>query len=233
LQPIVKHPVVRAFSIENIDSFSLLVKSIEEDGFTLPVIVNSGVSSPHLKDMIIDGEHRWRAAQVLGMQAVPVVYKDEDEAQMRTSTLRHNKARGHHDALLEAKVLNDLVGEIGVDELSSGLNLDPVELEVMVEKAKDFTSMQDLSALSEPELLIGLASQNLTGENAQIVAARHGMIDAKNVLNQQNSDQLTAEAGQSVRIELIYHGEDADFIRSVVAKHGSAHTALLYLCSER
>ena len=32
---------------QNVDSFDLLIKSIQEDGFTLPVIVNSGITHPH------------------------------------------------------------------------------------------------------------------------------------------------------------------------------------------
>jgi len=192
---------------QNVDSFDLLIKSIQEDGFTLPVIVNSGITHPHLRDMIIDGEHRWRAALVLAMPEVPVIYKDMDEAMMRASTLRHNKARGHHDALLEAQVIKGLAGEMSLDELSQGLNIDSVELDIMLSKAEDFTSMEDVASLSEEASLDELAGQGLTGDNAQIVAHRHGIIGSGAVLNAQNNVQAKQEAGQFVRVELIYSGE--------------------------
>lgn len=217
---------------QNVDDFDLLVKSIEEDGFTLPVVVNSGETDAKLHNVIIDGEHRWRAAQVLGMPAVPVIYKDMDEGTMRASTLRHNKARGKHDAMLESKVLADLVGEIGADELSSSLNLDPVELDVMMSKALDFTSLEDLAALGEDDALETLAGRNVTGDNAQIVAKRHAMIDSKNALSQQNSNQLANEAGKTVRVELIYHGDDAEFMRKFVGQFTNSREAILSLCSQ-
>lgn len=216
---------------QSVDSFTLLCKSIEEDGFTLPVIVNSGITHPHLKDMIIDGEHRWRAALVLAMPEVPVVYKDMDEASMRTATLRHNKARGHHDALLEAQVLKSLVGEIGVQELSEGLNIDPVALDVMLDKASDYTSMSDLASLNEAETLEMLESQGLTGEAASTIAHRHGIIDSTEELSKQNNAQLSNESGQNVRIDFVYSGEEAAFMRSLVGKYGSARETVMALVS--
>ena len=217
---------------QNIDSFDLLIKSIQEDGFTLPVIVNSGIANPHLKDMIIDGEHRWRAALVLAMPEVPVIYKDMDEAMMRASTLRHNKARGHHDALLEAQVIKGLAGEMSLDELSQGLNIDAVELDIMLSKAQDFTSMEDVASLSEEASLEELAGQGLTGDNAQIVAHRHGIISSGDVLNQQNNAQAKHESGQNVRVELIYAGVQAEIMRTIVAKHKTAHEAIQFLVGE-
>lgn len=213
---------------QSLDNFELLCKSIQEDGFTLPVVVNSGITDESLRDMIIDGEHRWRAALVLAMPEVPIIYKDMSEGEMRASTLRHNKARGHHDHLLEAQIIKELVGEIGVEELSAHLNMDSVELDIMLEKANDFTSMEDVALVTEGEILDQLATQGLTGENAKIVAKRHGMIGADAVLENENRVQLSNEAGQNIRVELIYSGEEAEYMRGVVLKHESAHNAILY-----
>lgn len=212
---------------QSIDSFDLLVKSIETDGFTLPVVVNSGESDPALRNMIIDGEHRWRAAQVLEMAEVPVVYKDMDEAQMRASTLRHNKARGHHDVLLESKVLRELAQEVGTDELMEGLNLDAVELDVMLTNANSYTDAEDMAQLTEGEVLEGLAEQGLTGENAKTVAHRHAIIGSKDELAKSDKTTLSNESGQSVRIEFIYSGQDADYMRAFVRKMRSAREAIL------
>lgn len=218
---------------QSLDSFELLVKSIEEDGFTLPVVVNSGETNSALRNMIIDGEHRWRAAQVLEMIEVPVVFKDMDEAEMRASTIRHNKARGHHDPLLEAQVLKELVGQMDVEELKASLNLDDVEMSVMLDKAESFTSADDIAQLIEGENLDELASQNLTGEHAQTVARRHAIIDSGGKLSEQDSQTLENESGQNVRIELIYSGEAAEFMRSFVRNAGSPREAILSLVSKK
>ena len=82
--------------------FELLLKSMEEDGFTQPIIVQQSTK------MIVDGEHRWRAATVLGYTEIPVVFVEMTPEQMRIATLRHNRARGSEDLELSVQVLRDL-----------------------------------------------------------------------------------------------------------------------------
>lgn len=99
------------------EEFALLKHSIETDGFTLPVVAN-------LDNTIIDGEHRWRAALALELKAIPVVVLDLDETRMKLSTIRHNKARGSHDADLEALIYKDLEQLMGRDFITSQLMVD-------------------------------------------------------------------------------------------------------------
>jgi ParB-like chromosome segregation protein Spo0J len=212
---------------QSVTSFELLVKSIEEDGFTLPVVVNSGVTDQHLRNMIIDGEHRWRAAQVLNMPEVPVVYKDMSEADMRVSTIRHNKARGHHDSVLEAKVLQELAGSVDSAELKESLGLDDVELDVMLKKAGDYTDAAALSELSMNENLEALTEQGLTGAAAQTVAQRHGVANAHKALSEQTKQTLQNETGKNVRLEFIFSGEDADFMKLMVSHYQTAKNFIL------
>lgn len=80
--------------------FELLVKSMTEDGFTQPIVAIRN------ERVIVDGEHRWRAARHLGYDKVPVVFVDMTMEQMRISTLRHNRARGSEDIALSAEVLS-------------------------------------------------------------------------------------------------------------------------------
>lgn len=83
------------------DEFELLCKSMEEDGFTQPIIVQQD-------GIIVDGEHRWRAAHALKMKEIPVVIVEYTEAQRKIATLRHNRARGSEDVELSTDVLRDL-----------------------------------------------------------------------------------------------------------------------------
>lgn len=82
--------------------FELLCSSMLEDGFTTPVLVHKATRE------IVDGEHRWRAAQQLGLKEIPVVFVDMTNEQMRISTLRHNRARGAEDIEMTVKILQDL-----------------------------------------------------------------------------------------------------------------------------
>jgi len=81
--------------------FELLCKSMEEDGFTQPIIAQQD-------GIIVDGEHRWRAANALKMKEIPVVFVEYTEAQRKIATLRHNRARGSEDIELSTDVLRDL-----------------------------------------------------------------------------------------------------------------------------
>jgi len=83
------------------DEFELLCRSMEEDGFTQPIIAT-------MDGTIVDGEHRWRAAHALKMKDIPVVFVDYTEAQRKIATLRHNRARGSEDVELSTDVLRDL-----------------------------------------------------------------------------------------------------------------------------
>lgn len=86
--------------------FQLLCQSMTEDGFTQPIVAvvmnQEHLDSPKFKGnasyslgdlVIVDGEHRWRAAGTLGLTEVPVVVTPMTPDQMRIATLRHNRAR--------------------------------------------------------------------------------------------------------------------------------------------
>jgi len=74
-----------------VDSFNLLLKSLCMFGFTQPIVVRKGTNE------IIDGEHRWRAAGVIGLELVPVTFIDLTDEERRLATIIHNSARGTHD----------------------------------------------------------------------------------------------------------------------------------------
>lgn len=118
--------------------FDLLKRSMTDDGFTQPVIVQKSSMR------IVDGEHRWKAARELGINPIPVVLVEMSDEQMKVATLRHNRARGEHDIELEAAVLRDLQALGAGDWAQAGLGMDDLEWERMLE---------DIPA---PEALAGL-----------------------------------------------------------------------------
>ena len=107
--------------------FELLCRSIEEDGFTQPIIVN------RTSNRIVDGEHRWRACKAIGLATVPVVYVDFTQEQAMISTLRHNRARGSENINMAADVLKELKEMGTLDHAADSLLLDPLDLKIMLE----------------------------------------------------------------------------------------------------
>lgn len=73
----------------------LLKKSIEEDGYTMPIVVYYDEKND--KYIIIDGFHRYRCAiEYFQLDEIPATVIDKPIENRIASTIRHNRARGVH-----------------------------------------------------------------------------------------------------------------------------------------
>jgi len=108
--------------------FELLKRSIEEDGFTQPVIVARCDLEHVCNGVIVDGEHRWRAVQALGHADIAIVKVPMDLAQAKIATLRHNRARGTEDIEMATDVLRDLERLGALEWAADSLDLSDDEL---------------------------------------------------------------------------------------------------------
>jgi hypothetical protein len=121
---------------ETEDEFLMLLASMREDGFTTPILC--------LPDgTIIDGEHRWRAAQELGLEKVPVVKVSMGDAQRKIATMRHNRARGQDDTAAVAALMLDLEKLGALDWAQDALRLSDEEMRRLTAMAD--TVAEDLS----------------------------------------------------------------------------------------
>lgn len=85
---------------ESEDQFAQLVAEIQEDGFDDPLVVtpwedypDAVGDEPHYR--IIAGEHRWRAAKVIGYTELPCFVKEGwDEQKEKLKTVRRNLLSG-------------------------------------------------------------------------------------------------------------------------------------------
>jgi ParB-like chromosome segregation protein Spo0J len=107
--------------------YELLRRSVEEDGFTQPVLVAED------RETIVDGEHRWRIMQDLGHEEIPIVVVPMGIAQAKIATLRHNRARGSEDIELATDVLRDLERLGALDWAADSLDLSDAELQRLLE----------------------------------------------------------------------------------------------------
>jgi len=73
----------------------LLKKSIEEDGYTMPIVVYYDKEND--KYIIVDGFHRYRCAkEYFKLEEIPATIIDKSIGERIASTIRHNRARGTH-----------------------------------------------------------------------------------------------------------------------------------------
>ncbi len=92
---------------------ALLITSIEQDGYTMPIVTN-----PEEKVIrIVDGFHRRQAEQRSArikkstMGRLPVTFIREEQrglSDRMAATIRHNRARGSHDIDLMANIVREL-----------------------------------------------------------------------------------------------------------------------------
>lgn len=221
--------------------FELLLKSMEEDGFTQPIIVQKKTK------MIVDGEHRWRAAKTLGYTEIPVVYVDMTPEQMRIATLRHNRARGSEDLELSVQVLRDLQELGALDWAQDSLMLSDEEVNRLLEDipVPEALANDEFSQSWEPDELSSDDS-NIKDTNArQINGTTHGgeMITAASskavetikerqalIDKAKNSEEreMARQQTKLYRVSLIFANEEAEIIEKVLGKEPA--TKLLELC---
>lgn len=94
--------------------FNLLITSIKEDGYTMPIYVN-----PEQKNkVIIDGFHRRICLQRnkdisnSTFNRLPITIANENKRDVSNriaSTIRHNRARGNHDIDLMSEIISELI----------------------------------------------------------------------------------------------------------------------------
>lgn len=89
------------------ETLNELADSIRQNGIVQPLIVRQGPGSLEL----IAGERRWRAAQLAGLTAVPVVVREADDRTVLELALIENLQRENLNPMEEAQGYAQLVNE--------------------------------------------------------------------------------------------------------------------------
>lgn len=199
--------------------FELLCRSMKEDGFTQPIVA--------LQDgnVIVDGEHRWRAARKLGYEKVPVVFVNMTLEQMRISTLRHNRARGSEDTDLSAELLRDLRELGALDWAQDSLMLGDEEMQILLDDipitevaACDEFSESFVHSKHERLTTVELTAvnedkNNLTAATPSAVQAFKTLETAKSKGDEQTIKEIQSQA---YRVAVSYTGEEADVVKKAL-----------------
>lgn len=151
------------------DVFKKLVEQIEMHGFDEPLQV---VQHPDKdkKDLflLVGGEHRWKAAKILGMQKVPCVIKTTmpDDLTINTEMVRRNMVRGELDnarfnkliKFIKEKAENinheEIAMRMGFSKAKDLERLLQKELENNVEKAKKISEKSALNIIDNTRFII-------------------------------------------------------------------------------
>ena len=102
------------------ESISALAESLRTAGIIQPLIVRPLADGRY---EIIAGERRWRAAREAGLETVPVVLRDENEAKRMEMALIENVAREQLNPVEEARACATLVEDLGLSKEELGRRL--------------------------------------------------------------------------------------------------------------
>lgn len=215
--------------------FELLCRSMKEDGFTQPIVaIKEG-------KIIVDGEHRWRAAKKLGYTEVPVVLVDMTVEQMRISTLRHNRARGSEDLELSTAVLRDLRELGALDWAQDSLMMGDEEMRILLD---DVPAPQELAGeeFSESWVPISQGSNVSTeariGQN-EIKAESEDVVEAVKKTTREVNNTSSLEEKQMIiknmedsiyRIAVSFTGDEAKIVKNILGN--SPAVRLKELCKK-
>jgi ParB family chromosome partitioning protein len=95
------------------DALAGLVSSIEESGVIQPLLVRPLHDGSY---ELIAGERRWRAAQKAGLDKVPAIVRDSEQAERLQAALIENMVREDLNPVEEARACAALVEELGLSK---------------------------------------------------------------------------------------------------------------------
>lgn len=93
------------------DALVALAESLRVRGVLQPVLVRPVAGGTY---ELIAGERRWRAAQMAGLDTIPAVVREHDEADSLEIALIENMAREDLNPVEEARACSMLVDELGL-----------------------------------------------------------------------------------------------------------------------
>jgi ParB family transcriptional regulator, chromosome partitioning protein len=94
-----------------------LAGSLAERGVVQPILVRPVAGGTY---EIVAGERRWRAAQIAGLERIPAVVRDHDDAASLEVALVENMAREDLNPVEEARAVAALVEELGLSREDVG-----------------------------------------------------------------------------------------------------------------
>lgn len=180
------------------EALESLAQSIKEKGVLQPLLVRK----KNDKYEIIAGERRWRAAQLAGLNEVPVIVKDLNDSETLEIALIENLQRENLSAIEEAEGLNRLMSEYAYTQevigkvigksrsyIANTLRLLGLPEEIKQQVKENKLSAGHARALIGCENAVELADkiikEGLSVREAEALAANSKGINVKNIMPKQ------------------------------------------------
>ena len=191
--------------------FQKLVTSIRRHGFTKPVVVRTALGPVPYE--ILDGEHRWRAVQVLGGDTITIVDLGEvEDSKARELTIILNELGGRPDDVRLGDLLREINAMVPLEELAQVMPFSESELDTyMGAMSFDFAGLSG-GDTRPPKTEEELAAQPMRSSKKS-VRMQWGGLQAYDV--EKLLDEAKAATGLSTNEDVVIAA-----VRALVAKGG-------------
>ena len=99
------------------EALQALADSVSEKGVLQPVLVRPVAGGRY---ELVAGERRWRAAGIAGLESVPAIVEERDDASSLEAAIVENMARADLNPVEEARAVAALVEELGLTKKAVG-----------------------------------------------------------------------------------------------------------------
>lgn len=120
--------------------FAMLLDNISRLGFADPLLVTKDGDN---KYKVVDGEHRYRAALLAGLEEIPAVVVELTEEDQRLQTVRMNQIKGEWNPTKFNNLVNDMMQK-------KELTIEDAAYELGFADPSDFHLLRDLMRESLP-----------------------------------------------------------------------------------
>src|SRR3954469_23853598 len=164
------------------DSLQALADSVRERGVIQPVLVRPRAGGTF---ELVAGERRWRAARLAGLERMPALVQDHDDATSLEVALVENMARQDLNPVEEARAVAGLVEELGLTREAVGKRVGRSRVAIS----------NLLRILDLPDEALGLLEDGMLTEG-------HGraLLLAEDQADRRRLGRAAADGGWSVRV---------------------------------
>lgn len=135
--------------------FEFLKDYMQEQGYIQPIIV---VEDKEIEGryIIVDGEHRWKAAKVNGITSIQVVLTDMDLKERQIATINTNLIHGELNPAKFGKLLRDMVegdAKQAVGALAQQIAMDEEEIKAYLKLTENMDMEYEKEIQEAPEMI--------------------------------------------------------------------------------
>jgi ParB/RepB/Spo0J family partition protein len=161
------------------EALAELSKDIEARGIIEPLIVREVNAEPGTYEIIV-GERRYRAAQMAGLEEVPVIVRTMDDREARFTMLAENVQRQDLDPRDEQRFFITLQNEYNLTQSEIGKLINKSQTYVSLIISGEYTTLQK-KVVTEPdrEKSNKISEKNILRENSQSINDKTSSLKVK------------------------------------------------------